>query len=144
MTDFWPSEKGLIVEGLTIGFFYCTAAVAEGAPCKMGTPASGRIAVTTAAAFGDAMLVALKAGGIGETIPCAESGVMKMTVAQAAAVTAGDFVMNSAEVGVKIGQGGSNSTLLKLFGGDSYVLGMALQTSAAASDEILVLLGKYT
>jgi len=144
MTDFWPSEEGVIVEGLSIGYFYCTAAVAEGAPCKMGTVSSGVIAVTTAAAFGDGMLVALKAAGVNETVPCVESGVMKMIAIDDSAVTAGDFVMNSAETGVKGGMGTANSTALKLFGGSSYVLGMALQTSAASGDEILVLLGKYT
>jgi len=109
----------------------------------MGTVGASLIAVTTATGFGDAMLVALKAAGAGERVPCCESGVMKMIAIYDGAVTAGEFVMNSAETGVKCGED-PTTTNLKLFGGSSYVLGMALQTSAATGDEILVLLGKYT
>jgi len=143
MTDYWPSEEGIIVEGLTF-FAKCTAAVAEAAPCKIGTPASGVIAVTTAAAVGDAILVGLKAGGAGEYIPVAESGLMKMTANQTAAITAGEFVMNSAE-------GGVIHCLIPAWnkhkhgGGASYILGLAMQTSQGSklADEIIVLLGKY-
>lgn len=141
--DYWPTEEGCIVEGLVI-ICKCTAAVAENAPCKMGTPAAGVIAVTTAAALGDAILVGLKAGSASDYIPCAESGLMKMIANQTAAITAGEFVMNSAEGGIVhmiIPTLGSH----KHGGGNSYVLGLAMQTSQGSklADEIIVLLGKY-
>lgn len=144
MTDYWPDEEGLIVHGIDIGFATAVAAIAEGAPCKVGTSASGAVSVTTAAGIGDAVAVALKAIGAGAVGPIAYSGVMKMTAAQTAAINIGEFVMNSSEGGVihqTVAWGGT-ATGLKLFGGASYVLGMALQASAAKEDEILVLLGK--
>jgi len=144
-TDWYPDEEREIVQGFNIGFCYCDAAVAEGAAVKKGTSASGRVAVTTAAAVGDGIGVALKAGSAGSYIPVCTYGLIKMTCANATAITIGDFVMNSAESGV-IGGAHVNakgtSTNVKLFGGSSYVLGMALQTSTAISDEILVLVGK--
>jgi hypothetical protein len=141
--DYWPTEEGCNVEGLVI-ICKCTAAVAENAPAKIGTPAVGVIAVTTAAAVGDGILVGLKAGSAGDYIPCAESGLMKMIVNQTAAITAGEFVMNSAEGGIVhcvIPTLGSH----KHGGGSSYVLGLAMQTSQGSklADEIIVLLGKY-
>jgi hypothetical protein len=142
-TDYWPSEKGLIVPGFEIGFCYCDGTIAEGQCVKMGTPGAGKFAVTTAAASGDGIGVALKVGGAAKYIPVCFYGVCKMDAYSSTAITAGDFVINSAESGVltfpddKSGIGN-----LKLLGGNSYVLGMALQTSAADGDNILVLVGK--
>ena len=142
-TDWWPSEEGIIVEGLTF-FGYCEAAIAEGAPCKVGaTTTAGRLQITTATGLGDAQLVALKKGAQYDTIPVAESGLMKMINDQDANISAGEFVMNSVEGGVATGESVTNSTKLALFGGTSYVLGMSLQTTTAKHDEIIVLLGKY-
>jgi len=144
MTDYWPDEEGLIVHGLDIGFAYADAAVAEGAAVKFGTSASGRVAITTAAGIGDGFAVALKAIGAGEYGPIALTGVMKMTAAQTAAINIGEFVMNSAEGGVihqTVDHTGT-STGLKLFGGASYVFGVALQASAAKGDEILIFVGR--
>jgi len=73
-----------------------------------------------------------------------ESGVMKMIIIDDSAVSAGSFVMNSAETGVKLGDCAKGVSTLKKFAGSSYILGMALQTSAASGDECLVLLGKYS
>ena len=141
VVDFWPSEEGLIVPGLDIGFMTATAAVAEGAPAKMGTPSAGVIAVTTAAAIGDAWCVALKAIGAGAMGPVCLTGIMKMTSAQTAAITAGEFVMNSSEAGV-IHETSTTIAGLVLFGGSSYVLGLALQTTTVKNDEILIWIGK--
>jgi len=142
-TDYWPSEKGLIVPGFEIGFCYCNGTIAEGQCVKMGTPASGRFAVNTAAASGDGIGVALKAGESTAYIPVCFYGVCKMDAYSSTAITAGDFVINSAEAGVlTLPDDKSGIGNLKLYGGNSYVLGMALQTSAADGDNILVLVGK--
>jgi len=144
MTDYWPDEEGLIVAGLDIGFATATAAVAEGAPCKVGTSAASVVAVTTGAALGDGVAVALKAIAAGAIGPICLTGVMKMTSAQTAAINNGEFVMSSAEGGVvhQTVEWGGTTTGLKLFGGASYILGMALQSSAVKGDEILVWIGK--
>ena len=142
-TDYWPSEKGNIVPGFEIGFCYCDGTIAEGQCVKMGTPAASRFAVNKAAASGDGIGVALKAGSSGTYIPVCFYGVCKMDAYSATAITAGDFVINSAELGVLTFPDDSTGIgNLKLFGGNSYVLGMALQTTDADGEMLLVLVGK--
>lgn len=144
-TDYWPSEEGMIVEGLT--FFaeaYTGKTIAENAPCVVSaTTPAGQIYVETANGIGDAMFVALKAADGGDMLPIAESGLMKMTDAQTAALTEGQFVMNSHEDGV-IRVAITTLAELKCGGGNSYILGMTMQDSTAVKgSEIIVLLGKY-
>lgn len=146
-TDYWPSEEGMIVEGLV--FFaeaYTGKTIAENAPTVISaTTPAGQIYVETANGIGDAMFVALKAADPGDQLPIAESGLMKMTDAQTAAIASGEFVMNSHEDGVihpTVPAGGEDQ--LKVFGGASYILGMAMQDSTTVKgSEIIVLLGKY-
>jgi len=144
-TDYWPSEEREIVPGLSIGFAYCELAVAEGAAVKVGTPAASQVRVTTAAAKGDGIAIALKAGAAGATIPVAWSGVIKVVVdgnsGNVANIAMGDFLINSAEYGCVKAQVDVIGRL-KLFGGSSYILGMALHASTVLGDEILMVLGK--
>ena len=154
MTDYWPTEEGLITKPFdgTIGFFVASSTVTEGAPQKLGTGAAGAIKVQNAAAIGDSQgIVALKGGTTNDIIPCAMAGLVKVTVhgavsPKSANITTGDLLMNSATAvvgGTKVMMTG-NTTRLKIFAGSSYVFGMAMQPSTANSDEILVYLGKAT
>lgn len=142
-TDYWPSNEGLIVPGLDIGFFLAAATVTEGKPVKLATGTAGYIKCQNGAALGDACAVALKSADANEYVPVAMSGVMKVVVDgnTPQAITTGHFLMNSALIVIEpnINDG---ATDLVVFGGSSYVLGMALQPSSAANDEILMVLGK--
>lgn len=86
-------------------------------------------------------MVALKDADAGDMVPCAVFGVVKMVADQTASVVTGEVVMNSAAGGV-IDQAVTNESTMEIFGGSSYAFGVALQSSSAANDEILVLLGK--
>jgi len=133
MVDFWPSEEREIVPGLSIGFAYCEAAVAEGAPVKVGaTTTAGRVQVTTAAAIAAYAY-----------IPVAYSGVIKMTVCNETNIACGNLVLNSAEAGVGLANADIiiHNSFYPWMGGDSHVLGLALQAATNQGDEILVLIG---
>lgn len=141
MTDLWPDEKGLIVPGLDIGFFYVNAAVTEGACVKLVTGTSGLIKCDDATTTGDAFGIALKAGSAAAYVPVAVSGVVRVTRDNGTtAITTGDFCMNSTTNVSALGT--AATTTLKVMTGSSYVLGLALQPAAADGDQFLLLLGK--
>lgn len=145
MTDQWtkvPTGQPICAGHYEIGFCYCTAGVTEGYVVKVGTHATDYVPVTVSAAIGDGIGVALKTGAAGEYVPVLFYGAIKLDTS--AAVTIGKFVVN-ASGGATVVQicpvGSDISATLKVFGGSSYVLGLALQT-ATSGDEIVVLVGK--
>ena len=137
MTDYYPDEEGSIVDGLICGFCYADAAVGEGQIVKWGTSASGRVAVTSGAAVGDGIGVALKAAsGAGVYIPVAFSGIVKMTTAETLAI--GELVISASSLAI-VGIGGSNT--LTINSATQKILGCTMQACVAPADELLVLLG---
>jgi len=149
MTDLWSSEELEIVPTYSIGFFYANATVTEGGPQKFATGVAGAIKCEDATAHGDAFGIALKAASTGEWATVAVHGLIKCKVDGSAKnwnnIATGDFLINSgAAYLVKPGwTTTSPATLnLKVFGGNSYVMGLAFQPSTVIGDEILVLLGK--
>lgn len=137
MTDYYPDEEGSIVDGLICGFCYADAAVGEGQIVKWGTSASGRVAVTSGAAAGDGIGVALKAAsGAGVYIPVAFSGIVKMTTAETLAI--GELVISASSLAI-VGIGGSNT--LTINSATQKILGCTMQACVAPADELLVLLG---
>lgn len=144
-TDYWPDEdSNPIVAGLDIGFFQASGTVTEGYPVKFGTGAAGAIKCQNTSANGDSFGVALKSGTTGDYIPVAITGVLKLTAnGSGTSISTGDTVVSDGS-GKVVKATWSSATMdkLKTFGGNSYVLGIALQPSTADGDEILVLLGK--
>jgi len=148
-TDWWPDQDGRIVDGCTVGFCYAdSTSITANQAVKVGTSASGRLAVTVAAACGDGIGIALKAPvAVGDPVPVLFYGLMKLTACYGGAaattgkISIGSFVMNSAVAGV-CGGSMAETTLQSLACGASYILGLALQSATATSDEILVLVGK--
>ena len=135
MTDHWPYQTGLIQDGFTCGFCYCTAGVTEGYAVKVGTHATGKVPVTVSAGVGDAIGIALKTGSTGDTIPVVFLGIVRMDTSSN--VTIGQYVMGASGGATVVYVGTGFSTNGVLFGGASYVLGRALQT-ATSGDEILI------
>ena len=149
MTDFWPEKDGLVADGFTVGFCYADhTTITANYPVTYGTHAASRLAVDVCAAIGDGIGVALKTPvAVGDMIPVCFYGIVKMVVGTtgvgAYIPAIGKYVHSDANLGVINAQGGStNTSTYKLFGGASYVLGIALQTPVAAADEFLVLVGK--
>jgi hypothetical protein len=148
MTDYWPQEEGAIFDAESY-ILPCRPddTISELSSVKVGTTVAGRISVTVSAALGDGIAIALKAAtsaGVPTRIPCIFYGVCKVTYGQSGtAVTMGSFVMNSITTTFLTNDcGGFTTSDMKVFGGASYVMGMALQACAAGTDEGIILVGK--
>lgn len=135
MTDDWPYQTGLIQDGFTCGFCYCTAGVTEGYAVKVGTHVSGKVPVTVSAGLGDAIGIALKTGDAADYVPVVFQGIYRMDTTSG--VTLGTYVMGASGGATVVYVGTGFSTNGVLFGGASYALGRALQT-ATSGDEILI------
>ena len=143
-TDFWSTEDtNPIVAWADIGFYtvYTGKTVTEGKPVELvASTTDGVIYVQNADGMGDAFQIALKDGAAGDMVPVAVHGVLKVVVEgdTPAAIVTGKYVMNSALCVISAAT--FKTTTACLFAGISYVLGIALQSSSAAGDEILILL----
>lgn len=141
MADQWSQlPVGVpLTSGYEIGFCYCTAGVTEGYAVKVGTHATGKIPVTVSAAVGDGIGITLKTGSAGDYVPVLFYGAIKMDTSSN--VTIGGIVMGASGGATVMAVGTGMTTNNKLFGGNSYALGMAMQT-ATSGDEIVILVGK--
>jgi len=149
-TDYWPDQDGRIFDCLTVNAYAESTDITANYSVILGTSTAGIFKVSVPAAYGDACGVALKTPvAVGDYIPVMLLGVMKMLVAGfGAAATANkvlvnSFLINSSTSGVvAIGNANSGTQLTSLISGVSHILGLALQTGAAASDEVLVFVGR--
>jgi hypothetical protein len=149
MTDYYPQEEGAIFDANSY-ILPCRpdGEITELSSVKMGTTVAGRISVLVSAAFGDGVGIALKASsgaGVPSRIPIIFYGVVKVTAGQdGTVVTSGTFVMNSITTSFAAGDGVGTVAYdnLVVGGGASYIMGLALQTTAAGTDEFLMLVGK--
>jgi len=148
-TDWYPSEEGAIFEDAAY-ILPCRpdGEILEMSSVKLGTSVSGRISVIASAAMGDGVGIALRASTAAnapERIPVLFYGAVKWTQDNGSTnTTSGQFVMNSITTTFTV-TGAINSLNMEnlvLFGGSSYIMGMALQTTTADADEILILVGK--
>lgn len=149
MTDYYPQEEGAVFDANSY-ILPCRPddTTSEMSSVKVGTTVAGRISVTVSAAFGDGIGIALKAAtgaGAPSRIPVLFYGIVKVTAGQSGTVvTSGTFCTNSITTTYACGDGFglSQYSTLVVGGGASYVMGMALQTTAAGTDEFLMLVGK--
>ncbi len=143
--DWWPTQTGRIVDGLTIP---CIAegAILEGSAVKYGTSTSGQITVAAAAALGAGFGVAIRyAAATGDPVPVMVHGLYKMIRSNTTtAITQGHFVMNSTTVYVTDVAGAGTYTVANLLmvKGTSYILGLAMQSAATTLDSIVILIGR--
>jgi hypothetical protein len=147
-TDYWSKEEGAIFDACSY-ILPCSAAGAitlGAAITSTTTQTDGAIEVTAATGLGDGFAVACKAATAdGDVIPVLFYGVYKMAQSGTGNdILMGEFVMNSITTTVASVSDVGTYTIanLKVVKGSSYILGMALQKSAAAADDILILVGK--
>lgn len=155
MTDMWDTQEGYICQGQILGFVELGTAVVAGDIVMWGTAAANKVVMSVAgAANGDGCAVAMKSGVTGDIVPVVFNGVVKMVAH--ITVTVGDVVINCATAGTTITYGqvqpltAINTALhaqviaLKAINGTgtAYNLGMAIQSSGANGDEILVMIGR--
>jgi len=142
-TDWYPSQEGRIVDGVTLNCIAETA-VAEGDCVKFGTSTSGQITVVPATAHGDAFGIAIRAAGVGIPVPVLVYGLYKCTVSTvAAAVEQGHACMNYTNAYISdVDDLAVVEAVSIAFSGACIILGMIMQTSTASGDEVLVLVGK--
>ncbi len=146
MADYYPQEEGAVFDANSyIIPCYPDGAISEMSSVKLGTTVSGRISVIVSSALGDGCGIALKAAtgaGAPSRIPIIFYGIVKVTGGSAGTViTTQTFIINSITTAF-VGTGTCAAANVKLFGGASYIMGMALQTTAAGTDEFLLLVGK--
>ena len=148
MTDNFPAKDGYIEDGHVIGFCYAEdTTMAAGSSVAFGTSRANYVAVKVSVATADGIGVCLRApSAVGDIVPVAFSGVVKMAVHSTIAI--GDLVANSKTTVTALVEcmGAYTSDKLRWNGvGGNFtarVLGTALQ-AGGNGDEILVMLGKY-
>ena len=144
MTDMWDYGDGEIDRSYVIGFFTpASTSITAGMPVKPNATGANYVGCTVTSAVGDGFGVALKTPvSTSDNIPVLILGVYKFLAG--GAVTVGTGVINShlAGKGYVVAPGTVAIGNFAAFGGASYILGMALQSAAAAEDEILVLVGE--
>ena len=145
-TDWYPSQEGRIADGLTINCIVGATAVEENDIVKFGTSTAGQITVIPATGIGDGWGVAIRAAAVGYPVPILVLGLNKLkNGAVAAAIEQGQVCMNNGDTTVDscedlvVGAG-----TITIYGGNSHILGLIMQTTTAAADEILVLVGRCT
>ena len=140
--DYWPQEEGYIVEGSPVMMCVSGGAITEMACVKLSATTAGQVTVSTNAAWGDSIGVALRdVSAAGKMVPVAFHGVIKMLAD--ATLALGQQVCNQAAGGNKIIDTPTSANLLLGDDGSAYVLGTTLQEAADDEDEILVLLGRW-
>jgi len=149
MTDYYPQEEGCIFDyNAYIVPCYPDGVISELSSVKPGTTASGRISVAASTGLGDGFGIALRAAtGAGSPgrIPVLFRGIVKTTTSglvTACGAVAGSFAINSITTTCCAMGGAEVYASLVVGGGASYIMGMWLQTAAAAGDEALLLVGK--
>jgi hypothetical protein len=147
MTDYWPHEEGLIVDGFSIANAYANAAIEAFEVVHAHTSSTaGEIVVAPAAADADGYAVALKAATAqGDIIPVLYFGIVKFPIDE---VIAEDDTVENDAVGTHIlpidtDNTAANYSKLRAinYTGTEMRLGIALQ-GGNTDDEILVLVGR--
>jgi hypothetical protein len=144
-TDWWPSQEGRLVDGVTLNCIAEDGSIVEGQAVCCGTDTAGQFTVDGASGLGDGWGVALKASAAaGDPLPVLTYGVYKMTVSNGTAQPGkGEMVMNSSTIYVtSVNDCGETYDTLYAFAGASYILGMVLIGATATGDEIPILVGK--
>jgi predicted RecA/RadA family phage recombinase len=146
-TDWWPTQEGRIVDGLTLNCIAEDGDIVEGQSVTWGTSTSGQITVDGSSGLGDGWGIALNASAAaGDAVAVLVYGLYKLTVSNATGQPAqGEFCMSSGGTYITSIQdcGFTVDTLVATdAAGSSYLLGMAMQSATANSDDIVVFIGK--
>ena len=155
-TDLYPQEEGAIFDANSyIVPAYPDDAISEMGAVQDGTTVAGRISVAPGAALGDSFAIALKAAtgaGAPTRIPILLFGIAKVALTATHTAVMGAAVMNNTTTtyttGASIGSMKLGGSTPPLFAGTSHLMGMTLQAgggpAAARSDEILIIVGRFT
>jgi hypothetical protein len=141
MTDYYPDEEGVLVDGLSIGWAQCSTAISAMGPVALDTATSGNIVVKAGTISLDCQGVAMRAGASSDYIPILLYGVAKFLLG------------GTCVVGSPVGAGTTAGYVLRIptytdaqnlllhglnYTGTIEILGKALQ-GGTTGDEILVL-----
>jgi uncharacterized membrane protein len=134
--DRWPYQEGVIMKGLVCGYATAGSAIVEGDFVRCGTSANEQVVVIPAAADESGWGYAVKAAGTGDMLPVVVTGIVKVSVNDILAI--GSLVTTESATDCAA-IGASNG--LKINGSTQIILGTLLQATAAAGDEVLMILG---
>lgn len=144
MTDYWPHNEGVVVDGFSIAMGRAQAAIEAFETVHMHTTAVNyAIQVAPASAAGDGYAVALKAAEADDIIPIMYLGIVKMQAATA--MNEDDYVSNAAggtqvQVIATMTAGELVAYRALNYTGTAFRLGKTLN-GATTDDDILVLVG---
>jgi len=139
-TDWYPDEEGIIVDGISLGWCQCNAAVTANGAVKVDTATAGNIVVAPAEDF-DGVGIAMRAGASSDYIPVLLYGVAKMMLGNACLV--GNAVGSGTTAGYVLAIGAYTAAEIDNLHGLNYtgtyeILGKALQGGTTGA-EVLVL-----
>jgi hypothetical protein len=139
--DWWPEQNGRLTDGLTITCNSPSGGITEGAFVDFDTSVASQIVVKDSTADAAGWGMALKsASSAGEAVPVLVYGLAKV-VGTGGTVLAGQALMStSTALTVKA----STVTTAKcvMFGGNSHVLGTAMQGTSNATDSFIAFIGR--
>jgi len=147
VTDYYPNKDGYIEDGHVIAM--CKAedvTMTAGSLVALGAHVQNYVTVKTSDAVkaGDAVGMCLRAPvAINDTVPVCFTGVVKAVAYEALA--AGALVSSALTTLNTVADAITDQTSVNLVhnGGTAHILGMTMQASATAADEILVFFGKF-
>jgi hypothetical protein len=115
--------------------------IEEMACVYLSATASGCVTVATNAIWGDSIGVALRSATVGQAVPVAFDGIVKLIAN--ATIALGQQVCNAAAKSCYVIDTPVSANCIKGDTGTGYILGTALQAAITNGDEILVMLGVW-
>jgi hypothetical protein len=141
LTDYYPDEEGVLLDGISLGWCQASTTITANSQVAMDTATSGNVVVKQGA-YRDSIGVAMRGGSSSDYVPVLFYGIVKMKLA--VTVAAGAPICSDTTAGY-IGPMASYATATYLqmihavcYTGSVEVLGKAMQ-GGVTDDEVLVL-----
>ncbi len=146
MTDLYPDEEGVLIDGMSIAICKATTAITALAGVALNTSNVSGVISISAGALKNSIGLAMKAGVTDDMIPVLLYGIAKLVAG--AVITEGDSIQSGTTAGTFLPLAAMTAgELVALRGldgtGTSVIIGKALQEAAATGDEFLALIAPF-
>ena len=142
MTDYYPDEEGVLLDGISLGWCQASTTIAANQQVALDTATAGNV-VVKAGAYHDSIGLAMRAGSSSDYVPVLFYGVAKMKLAITVAAGAPVVSATTANVVYPMYSYATATYLCYLHAlnstGTCEVLGRALQ-GGVTDDEVLILI----
>jgi hypothetical protein len=146
LTDLYPDEEGVLIDGVSVAICQAANTITALAGVALGTTATSGVISIVAGGLKNSIGLAMKAGVTGDMIPVLFYGIAKLTAG--AVITEGDSIQSGTTAGTFLPlaarTAGELVTLRGIDGtGTEVIIGKALQEAAATGDEFLALISPF-